>query len=360
MMKSKNYFFITEIIFMMIFHFLVDFSAVYTFYHSYFSYTDSAFFYAVLGYNMIAFATQPFLGYIVDRFNKYKNIFITLSILFMILGSLITIDIFLSMVFLGLGNALFHVSGSKEILRKAKTKIPLGLYISTGVMGLGIGFTFFNIDELIYLIYVGIALMVLYNLFNLCAYRRITSEYIEPSYQKENLKSDFSLIFFILILISLFFRSGLSKGLPSNFIMQYFYLYCCLASFLGKTIGSFIPNKINISLSILITFISMIFISDYLGVIFFNFGISLLMPITLDYLRKIFYKKEALALGISSLTLLIGNLGFSLIDESQKFYIIYFAYFIHILVLILISIYEFPKIKEGLKLDKIDNEENLK
>ena len=124
------------------FHFLVDFlpiSVLYFFYKN-----DADFGVLIVAYNLLAFANQPFLGFIVDKLEN-KNFYASvLSIFMSLIGAVLADTTFLSIVFLGLGNALFHVSFAKTVLKNARSNFPLGFFISFGVLGLGLGFTFYS------------------------------------------------------------------------------------------------------------------------------------------------------------------------------------------------------------------------
>ena len=129
------------------FHFLVDFLPISVLY---------------VIYNLLAFATQPFLGYIIDKLEN-KNFYASvLSIFMSLIGAVLADTTFVSIVFLGLGNALFHVSFAKTVLKNARSNFPLGFFISFGVLGLGLGFTFYSTLLIKLFIVIGFLMLIIF------------------------------------------------------------------------------------------------------------------------------------------------------------------------------------------------------
>ena len=106
-------------------------------------------------YNCLAFLLQPFFGMLVDRFKdpkKTKNfkylVLLSLGVLllgwtlFMILevGKNLIFLMFIVVILFGLSNALFHVSAGKQVLMFTNKATPGGLFVSTGALGVGLGY----------------------------------------------------------------------------------------------------------------------------------------------------------------------------------------------------------------------------
>ena len=68
------------------------------------------------------------------------------------------------------------------------------------------------------------------------------------------------------------------------------------------------------------------------------------MPLTLDYLRKCFYKYEATSLGISAFVLLVGTYLFNSVEQNSKQ--IYFTVFLVLHLCILAFFFFFEARKE--------------
>ena len=114
---------------------------------------------AVLVYNVLAFVSQPLTGMMADRMTARHWLLIASSLLMTLavacaamiptlmegepnlmsdgLGECLLI---LVAVLLGAGNSLFHVWGGKQVVIKTGNDIrALGVFVSTGVLGLAIG-----------------------------------------------------------------------------------------------------------------------------------------------------------------------------------------------------------------------------
>lgn len=329
-----------------IFHFFMDYFPI-TIFYTYFENLPNLF-YIILVYNLLAFSLEPFLGYLCDRFSKFLNLFKVSSLLLLGLGyALSFFNVYLCLIFLGVGNSLFHTSFSKQILSDSKKKYPLGIFISSGVLGLGIGYTFLN-EYLIfcmfltYLIFVCLYLNMLFR--KKCSINYIVTEFRE--YKPFTFNRKYIVILVSLVVISIFFRGSFSKLLPS-YNYRYSFLIISISAFVAKFIGGFFNNKIILISSIVISIISSIFKDNFISGIFITFSVNLLMPLTLDYLRKIFYKKEATSLGLSAFFLLIPNLLLIVIPNSSfnNLYIVFMI--IHLVFLVLFTFFEFSKLNEN-------------
>lgn len=93
----------------------------------------------VLLYNTLAFSTQCLVGLLTDRCRAYH--FLTaLSAVPVSLGFLLPLPPLLRVIFVGLGNSLFHVSGGTEtLLASGKKAWPLGMFVAPGAVGLALG-----------------------------------------------------------------------------------------------------------------------------------------------------------------------------------------------------------------------------
>ena len=106
-----------------------------------------------LTYNILAFMTQPLTGYYADII-KERNwlllssiVLLSFSVLFVILQLHFHDKLFflfyLIATLLGVGNSLFHVWGGKMTAVNTDNDIrAIGLFVSTGALGLSIGYVF--------------------------------------------------------------------------------------------------------------------------------------------------------------------------------------------------------------------------
>lgn len=103
-----------------------------------------------LTYNILAFMTQPLTGWWIDRLRQkhmallLATISLTFAVILMIANALwwgfTPISTIVVAVLLGMGNSLFHVWGGKlTAVLSGNDMRALGIFVSTGVMGLTVG-----------------------------------------------------------------------------------------------------------------------------------------------------------------------------------------------------------------------------
>ena len=104
-------------------------------------------------YNVLAFLTQPLTGHLADR-ARNRHWLLLLSVALLALATL-TAAVVLTVgassmmavygvcMLLGIGNSLFHVWGGKQVAEATANDIRfVGLFVSTGAMGLAVGVVF--------------------------------------------------------------------------------------------------------------------------------------------------------------------------------------------------------------------------
>jgi MFS transporter, FSR family, fosmidomycin resistance protein len=96
----------------------------------------------ILTYQLLAFATQPIVGLIIDRHHRARS-GVILSLLATAVGLLVrSISPSLTILLAGLGSAAFHVSaGSIVAVTAKKSIVPFGWFTAPGVIGLALGGT---------------------------------------------------------------------------------------------------------------------------------------------------------------------------------------------------------------------------
>lgn len=145
-------------------HMLVDCLCICVLYLLSRSFTGDEIVTAILLYNILAFCTQPLTGMIADwipdrRMLLYASV-ILLAVAVVIVGITHEGRLLLPVVaiVLGMGNSLFHVWGGKQTAVKSGNDIvSLGVFVSTGSLGLAIGGIFSSYA----LMYVVMALIVM-------------------------------------------------------------------------------------------------------------------------------------------------------------------------------------------------------
>lgn len=275
-------------------------------------------------YNVLAFLTQPLTGHWVDKM-KHKHRMLFTSIFFFILAVLATSftiatgskDVSLASMtliatLLGFGNSFFHVWGGKQVATTSNNDMrALGLFVSTGAMGLAVSMVFYSWT----LLYVYLLSICILSLFTL----RDTPEVQgSPStlFSKIHLKSTTTTTVVALVLLFFFvmfrsfmgeaFSSGISK---SNSTILMLGAICML----GKMAGGWLAKYIGILKAMLailfVVFICLMNFGVHWSVFVLGlFTINLTMPITLHLANRVLPGKEGLAFGILAAALMPGYL----------------------------------------------------
>lgn len=123
-------------------HFLIDFCCAFTvlalprFWPS----ADGEYVAWIIGYNVLAFGAQPLLGWGLDRLADYRLGTLLGFALCGLGAAFAQVEPNVAVIFLGLGNALFHVGGGSLVYGKAPGGATLqGFFIAPGGIGLALG-----------------------------------------------------------------------------------------------------------------------------------------------------------------------------------------------------------------------------
>ena len=94
-----------------------------------------------IAYNFLAFCLQPVAGFVLDKFQKIKpSHYITTAFILLIIGFVPFLPAWEKVIFIGIGNCLFHTGAGTIILNSSKKKMaPLGIFVSSGALGLTLG-----------------------------------------------------------------------------------------------------------------------------------------------------------------------------------------------------------------------------
>jgi len=312
-----------------IMHLLVDFICVSTLMYSYYdSFGNSFFIYVFLIYNCIAFLTQPFIGLWLDKVNEtyFMKAMMIFSAVFVIIGSNLLIAFgviptfsIIGTLLLGLGNSLFHVVGGKEITSTSNKSTPGGLFVSTGAIGVGLGMLFNQ-----RLLFVPALILVIapfiYGILSVVHIFIKNDNYklnYEPIKQSPKILVAIALILCIAVGIRSFVGfyatySNNLKGAPLILLLS-------ICAFLGKAIGGILLDLVGpyvtISISTILGAVAGLLLKFITFDYIFVFSINLLMPLTLDLIRRIFPKHEGFSFGLLAAFLVPGYLLGHLMNE---------------------------------------------
>ena len=229
-----------------------------------------------LGYNTLAFVTQSPVGILIDKHNRPK-LMLAVSVALLVLGYVFGGVCLVAVTFIGMGNSLFHVAGGKYVTSKSGNDISdLGIFVSTGAIGLVLGQRYFHLGALIYVLFgtliISLALILL-------SEDAEDTEYFEE-YKGSN---DGRKIALLAVLGVVFIRSFIGKAMSFDFdITEHIFLIIALATALGKAVGGIFAKHFGINIT---TLVSMS--------VAFNFS----MPITLYYANILLKGKEGFAFG---------------------------------------------------------------
>lgn len=134
-------------------HFLVDGLCICALYLMVNNFCIADAFAVFMTYNVLAFMTQPFTGIWVDKLRN-KHLVLLVSCISFALAVLMTalvvalpqLQVSLTAVMsvsvlLGMGNSMFHVWGGKQtVIKKGNDMRHIGVFVSTGALGLAVGF----------------------------------------------------------------------------------------------------------------------------------------------------------------------------------------------------------------------------
>lgn len=255
-------------------------------------------------YNILAFVTQSPVGILIDKYNKPK-FFLAVSICAMVIGYILSDFWILSVTFVGISNSMFHVAGGKYVTDKSGNDIThLGIFVSTGAIGLCLGQRY---ASFVFLPYIFFAIIIV------CGLVFIFSEQEESkSYAEEYESHDGARIALIAVLLVVLIRSFVGKTVSPDFtLLRYEFLLIAIATALGKAAGGICSKRFGIGKT---TYISMAvaavcltigtwnIYSFIFGVFAFNFS----MPQTLYFANVILKGKEGFAFGTLAATLAPG------------------------------------------------------
>lgn len=268
-----------------------------------------------LSYNILAFVTQSPVGLLIDRYNKPK-IFLAISAGLLALGYLFSGVCMISVLFIGFGNSLFHVAGGKYVSDKSGNSITdLGIFVSTGAVGLVLGQRYFSALPLTYIFFSLLLLSLLMLL--------ISKDPETLSYPEEYSKDFDPRIAMMAVLGVVFARSLVGKTVSADFeLTGHIFLVISIATALGKAMGGIASRLFGIrittavSMSVAALCLSLGLGNPYtylLGIFAFNFS----MPITLYYANILLKGKEGFAFGTLAATLAPGYFLAMLLPNSK-------------------------------------------
>ena len=260
-----------------------------------------------IAYNFLAFVTQSPIGMLIDKYNKPK-LYLGISASAIILGYAFSGICLLSVVLIGLGNSLFHVAGGKYVSEKSGNDVAhLGIFVSTGAIGLAVGQRYFSIFGVLHILFaiLGVCLMLLL----VC--EDPEDGRCDREYCSRGRVVDLALLAVIAVV---FVRAFVGKVASADFEMtRHMPLVIAISTALGKAMGGItsrilgaVPTVVA-SMSVAAACLTLGCSDPYLytlGVFAFNFS----MPITLYHANILLKGREGFAFGTLAAILMPGYL----------------------------------------------------
>ena len=229
-------------------------------------------------YNVLAFLSQPLTGLIADRLT-HRHWLLLLSVGFLALGVLVSLSLPLWQLslmpvaaLLGIGNSLFHVWGND--IR------ALGVFVSTGAMGLAIAIVFFSWMLLSLFL---IALCVLAAFYLHIDARKASLAHLSDDQNARSFSQMFILLSVLALMGVVALRSHLGTAFSSPFGRTTdVVLLIGLVSMLGKMSGGWLVHLLGMVPAV--------------GVMLL--AVNLTMPVTLYFANVVLKGHEGLAFGL--------------------------------------------------------------
>ena len=249
-------------------------------------------------YNLIAFGTQWLMGLAIDR--KFIGIKIAfgISLATLSIGSIQSLGIMNQAILLGIGNSIFHVAGGSLVLNRYQTFKELGIFVSSGAIGLALGLNGIVSFEIFLPLYWALTILFL---------KRFHGELELPiqteSIQREDPKTLAMLICAILLLSCIVLR-GFGRGVPTEFVM----LFPCVLA-IGKSLGGFVCDRFGFRRTILAILLIGTVAIQFEGlapILILTLALNMTMPLTLRLVHWCNPKFPGMMFGLAAGCLLPG------------------------------------------------------
>lgn len=270
---------------------------------------SSAWISLALLYDALAFVTQGFFGIIADRYNKFN--FGILGCI-VVLISLIIPNNIVSLVLIGLGNALTHIGGAQKTLKSSEKEItPTGLFVGGGAFGVIIG-QLLGMTQTKAVMIVPILLM----LVSIVVQVFISKRYIvkEKQWELKTTKNRSMLTLLILAFSVIAIRSYIGYAIPTEWNktkIQAILLFFTMGA--GKALGALMCDKVGYYRTALVSSVLslpfLLFGNSNMILSLIGIGLfSMTMPVTIAILISLFPNQQCFSFGISTVALFVGTL----------------------------------------------------
>ena len=283
-----------------------------------------------LTYNILAFMTQPLTGWWIDRLRQKQmalliaTMFLALAVILMMANTLwwgfTPVSTIVVAILLGLGNSLFHVWGGKlTAVLTGNDMRALGIFVSTGVMGLTIGALFAS-----WWLLAGMLLLI--SLLGAIPLHFAFAETYNPILPKPSMQV---WLWLPAILVFVMLRSFVGEIVPTGLERTSDVLLpLAIVAMIGKAGGGWVARWMGIGhalvICICITAICMMWKggdnSTLLPIMLSVLAINFTMPMTLHLANRMLPRREGLAFGLLAAVLIPGYMLAHNLDLSFSHY----------------------------------------
>jgi predicted MFS family arabinose efflux permease len=269
---------------------------------------------AFLLYNVLAFLTQPLTGMVSDRL-KHRHWLLLTAMVLLALAVLITgtahllsssTGMLAVATLLGLGNSLFHVWGGKQTAVETDNDIwSLGVFVSTGALGLSVGALLCS-WALLYVLLIGICVAGIVVVRN--TKDQLTSANVNS--WRKTLRPIYIWTAVVVLIAIVAFRSWVGGVFTSDIVRTDLSLLGIgISAMLGKMAGGWISLRLGLvrAVAIMVAVVAgcLICMGDntlarYVGL----FAVNCTMPVTLYLANAILPGREGLAFGLLAAALM--------------------------------------------------------
>ncbi len=293
-------------------------------------------FWLVLSYDLVAFGLQPLVGWISDRTRLPRALLLLGLVMSMLALATHSSEPFATMVFAGIGNAMFHVGAGVLVLEHGLEKTaPAGVFVGPGALGLGFGLWYGRdpsagpIWPLALLLVVASVLTWALPLIARDGQSNPQTGQLDPTKTPVgsvstpgmrsprapgDVASRLLLFAVVLLLVSVSVRAlvggAATRGCPKTLLLV---LGAPIAACMGKMLGGFIADRIgwiqSTSLALIVAAPLIVFGAGLtplllVGVLLFQTT----MPVTLIAVARALPQARGVAFGLPCLALVLGSL----------------------------------------------------
>ena len=263
---------------------------------------DEALIFFVL-YNFLAFCLQPLAGIILDKAQKITpQRYILISFILLLLGFIPELNLWLKVFLVGVGNCLFHVGAGTIILIESHKKLaPLGIFVSSGAVGLMLGTMFAHEWICHVLLVLALAYLISLNLYL-------------PRKKDASMPQKIHWKIVGLVCLCVTIRSFMGFMPVTQFTKTpWIIVLITMGVFLGKSLGGIFCDHFGIKKTVIVSTSLVMFLflfsfnNPYLWSIV-QMIVNLSMPITLYLMYRSMPKYPAFSFGLAAACLVLGLL----------------------------------------------------